>query len=96
MDYNDKFLDDKIGSIDFETYGLDGNGLGSLDVYAGGFAMSSGDENYYYLDSNNENSNDLIIKMFNDIFNIIKNDVIKYNGYKFYCHNLGRFDSITM
>ena len=48
----------------------------------------------YNFDSNFENSNELILSMFNDIFDIIKKDVKKYNGYKFYCHNLGRFDSI--
>ena len=46
MDYNEKYVDLKIGTIDFETFGLEGNGLGSLHVYACGFAMSSGDDNF--------------------------------------------------
>lgn len=39
MANSDKSLDTKIGALDLETYGKDGNGYGEQSVYAGGIAQ---------------------------------------------------------
>lgn len=96
VNYTDKKYDHKIGTIDLETYASKENGLGDLEVYAAGCAMSDGYKEFYYIDKNQElNSGyDLIYKMVNDIFDHINGDIKVRNNYTFYAHNLGRFDSV--
>ena len=78
----------KIGSIDFETFGCKDNGLGTQEVYAGGWAFKDYYKAYYL--GNNENSNNLVFRLFEDLFS---QDT---DGYTFYIHNLGRFDSVFL
>jgi hypothetical protein len=82
----DTNLNEKIGTIDFETYGLN-LGLGYHQVYAGGWAIKTRTKLFYK--GSRESSEQLVSKIFLDIF--LDNTL---NGYTFYVHNLGRFDSI--
>jgi hypothetical protein len=79
-------LDNKIGTLDFETYGSN-FGTGYHQVYAGGWAVK-GLTNLFYVE-NNETSENLVNRIFLSIFQNKNLD-----GYTFYAHNLGRFDSI--
>ena len=85
----DTKLNDKIGTIDFETFGsnLSKGGMGYQQVYAGGWAVEGETKLFYKLAK--ENSEQFINRIFLSIF-------MNYslNGYTFYAHNLGRFDSI--
>ena len=76
----------RIGSIDLETYGSS-FGLGYHQVYAGGWSTKNNNR-YFYLNKN-ETSEQLVNRLFSSIFT--HNDL---NGYTFYVHNLGRFDSV--
>nr|QWO71469.1 DNA polymerase [Termitomyces titanicus] len=98
MPTSDKKRDTKIGSIDLETYGKDGNGFGEHSVYAGGIALNDGYKQLYYLDNEwGINSGaDLIQQMFIELFDYIAEKKKERNGYKLYAHNLGRFDSIFL
>jgi len=78
--------DSRIGTIDFETYG-DNLGLGYHNVYAGGFAIK--DHTQFFYKTSRETSEQLINRIFKSIF---MNKAL--NGYTFYAHNLGRFDSV--
>ena len=78
--------DFKIGSIDFETFGSN-QGLGSHQVYAGGWSIKNKTEMYYI--EKGEPSENLVNRLFLDILNDKS-----LNNYTFYVHNLGRFDSI--
>jgi hypothetical protein len=83
-------LNDKIGVIDLETYGSDYNGLGDHSVLAGGWMVNNTKSSYkelFYIEQN-ENESDLLIKLFESIFN--KN----LHKYTFYIHNMSRFDSV--
>jgi hypothetical protein len=72
-----------IGSLDLEAFtDLDGY----AKIYAIGFAILNGDIKTFYLQKD-QNSNDLLL----DCFNLLLN---KYNGYIFYIHNFGKYDSI--
>ena len=73
MSYNDKAIDTKIGAVDLETYSSDENGIGNLEVYAGGIALNGGYKQIYYLDSQKGliSGNDLIQKMFKELFDYI-------------------------
>lgn len=79
-------LNDKIGTLDFETYG-NNLGKGFHQVYAGGWAIK-GHTKLFYI-QRNETSEQFINKLFLSIF---MNRML--NGYTFYVHNLGRFDSV--
>ena len=79
-------FDNKIGTLDFETYGSD-FGLGYHQVYAGGWAIE-GETKLFYKQAN-ESSEQLVNRLFLSIFTDRK-----FNGYTFYAHNLGRFDSL--
>jgi len=79
-------LDLKIGTLDFETYGSD-LGMGYQQVYAGGWAIKNKSNLFY------KNKKESDVEFINKVFlNILMNP--KLNGYTFYAHNLGRFDSI--
>jgi hypothetical protein len=82
----DTNLNKKIGTIDFETYG-ENVGFGYHQVYAAGFSIPD-KTSLYYIESG-ETSESLVERFFTDI---LSNN--KLNGYTFYIHNLGRFDSI--
>jgi hypothetical protein len=79
-------FNDKIGTIDLETYGSN-SGLGLHQVYAGGWAIKD-NTNLFYIKTN-ETSEVFISRIF---FNILMSK--KLDGYTFYVHNLGRFDSV--
>lgn len=79
-------LDNKIGTIDFETFG-ENSGLGHHQVYAGGWAIKDQTEVFYK--TVRESSDQVVIRIFKSIF--INSNL---NGYTFYAHILGRFDSI--
>nr|QWO71460.1 DNA polymerase [Termitomyces sp. T132]QWO71465.1 DNA polymerase [Termitomyces sp. T8] len=100
MPSSDKKRDTKIGSLDLETYGKDGNGFGEHSVYAGGIALNDGYKQLYYLDLDNEwgikSGAGLIQQMFIELFDYIAEKKKERNGYKLYAHNLGRFDSIFL
>jgi DNA polymerase type B, organellar and viral len=72
-----------IGSLDLEAF-IDLDGYAK--IYAIGFAVLNGDIKTFYLQKD-QNSNDLLL----DCFNLLLN---KYNGYIFYIHNFGKYDSI--
>lgn len=78
---------DKVGTIDLETYG-NNLGTGYHEVYAAGFSIKNKTELFYI--GENETSDDFIFKFFSSLFQIKKN----LDGYVFYVHNLGRFDSV--
>ena len=82
----DTNLNDKIGTIDFETFG-DNLGFGSHRVYAGGWSIKNYTKLFYI--NPRQTSEQFVQKIFKSIF---MNDIL--NGYTFYIHNLGRFDSI--
>ena len=79
-------FDPKIGTIDFETYGSN-LGLGYHKVYAGGWATK--DQTQLFYKTSRESSDHLVNRIFKSIFMNPSLD-----GYTFYAHNLGRFDSI--
>lgn len=66
--------------------------------------MQHGPKGFYYLDEKAliegteetrlKASDDIILKIIDDIFNEIAKKPRKYNGYTLYAHNLGRFDSV--
>src|SRR5258706_766872 len=82
----DLTLDKKIGTIDFETFGSN-FGLGYHQVYAGGWAVNNIKQLFFL--KYNESSEQLVNRL---ILSILMNP--KFDGYTFYAHNLGRFDSI--
>ena len=80
----------KFGAIDFETFGNEG--IGIQNVYAAGWAINDNSKTnkFYYI---NKDANSLeIVK--NLIFDLANN--LEFNGYTFYAHNLGRFDSVFL
>jgi len=83
-------LDEKIGSIDFETFGEEG--IGIQNVYAAGWAINDFNKikKFYYIDKDC-NSLDVVKNLISDLAN---NKEI--NGFTFYAHNLGRFDSVFL
>lgn len=83
-------FNDKIGAIDFETFGSRTDGLGLHNVYAAGWATNNM-SNFYYLNLN-ESSDNLVYRLFEDIFSKGNN----VDDYTFYIHNLGRFDSVFL
>jgi len=84
LEYN---YNNKIGTLDFETYGE--NGIGNQEVYAGGFATKNKTHLFYInKDENNEN---VVKRIIDCIF-----EYEELNGYTFYAHNLGRFDSVFL
>jgi len=82
----DSNLNNKIGTLDLETYGTN-SGLGFHEVYAAGFAIKDKTELYYI--ERGETSGQFINRFF---YNILMNNDL--NGYTLYAHNLGRFDSV--
>jgi hypothetical protein len=96
----DNKYNDKIGTLDLETFSIDNNrdesnlegkNLGVQEVYAGGWALNNIGSKTFIIDNINiHNGNDIIKVMFEELFlNNIK-------GYTLYAHNLGRFDSIFL
>ena len=81
-----KILNTKIGTIDLETFGSN-SGLGYHQVYAGGWAIKNKTQLFYLKPK--ETGEQLINRIFLDILT-----QKELNGYTFYVHNLGRFDSI--
>jgi len=83
---------DKIGSLDFETY-LDENN--KFIVFAGGISYKFKDEIKYfdlYGDTNNNLIGDnLVMALIDRLF-----EEHKINGYTFYSHNLSRFDGLFL
>lgn len=79
------YPDFKIGTIDLETYN---EGENYSKVYAIGYHVE-GDTQIIYIDED-LNSDSIIIKC----FDMLLKD--KYNGFTFYIHNFGRFDSIFL
>jgi hypothetical protein len=79
-------LDLKVGTIDFETYGSN-IGKGYHQVYAGGWSTKNYTQLFYK--TARESSDQFVNRIFKSIF-MDKS----LNGYTFYAHNLGRFDSI--
>lgn len=78
-----------IGVFYLETYVYKDDG--SQKVYCSGFATNDNLNTYYLGDKGCITSNDLIIKMFEDMFDIIINKNLK--KYTFYAHNLSSFDA---
>lgn len=78
--------EDKIGTIDLETYG-ENSGLGFHKVFAGGWCVK-GKTNLFYINPN-ETSEQFVNRLFKSI---IYNKNL--DGYTFYVHNLGRFDAV--
>ncbi len=76
----------KIGTIDLETYGSD-SGKGYHQVFAGGWAIKNRTSLFYI--NPNETSEQFINRLF---LSILLDESL--NGYTFYLHNLGRFDSV--
>lgn len=87
MKYVSKSLKDEanpfIGSWDVEAF-TDKDGYAK--VYALGFAVLGEKSNTYYLD-NGLTSEQLVLNCLNDML------TNKYNGFTFYTHNFGRYDS---
>ena len=83
----DSKLNDKIGTLDFETYGAN-LGTGLHQVYAAGFSIKGNTELSYI--ELGETSYSFVYNFFWRLFMYPKN----LDGYTFYVHNLGRFDSI--
>jgi len=94
----DKNLNNKIGAIDLETYGTDveSGGLGIHNVYAAGIALQTGYYKDYFIDPNTalNNGDDILNKLFLELFDYININKKERNGFTLYAHNLGRFDSI--
>ena len=82
----DNNLNTKIGTIDFETYG-DNLGTGYHNVFAGGWAIKD-NINLFYIKKSESGE-----QFINRVFSTILMDK-SFNGYTFYAHNLGRFDSV--
>ena len=82
----DTKLDDRVGTLDFETYGTN-LGMGHHLVYAAGFSVKDKTELFYIEPL--ESSEQFINRFF---YNIFMRDNL--DGYTFYVHNLGRFDSV--
>jgi len=82
MEYNDK-----IGWLDFETYGE--NGLGNKSVYAGGWTVNNLMQMFYIKPE--ESSENLVQRLIDSIFIHPELD-----NYTFFAHNLGRFDSLFL
>lgn len=81
--------DDKIGVIDFETFGSKLNGFGDHNAYAGGWCRKDRVEMMYI--NKNEDSDSLVVRVIASIFDDEQN-----KNATFYCHNLGRFDSLLL
>jgi DNA polymerase type B, organellar and viral len=82
--------DTKIGTLDFETYGnKEKNSFGVQTVYAGGWAVNNLTKCFYI--NSNESSEELVNRIIESIFNHPE-----LNGYTFFAHNLGRFDSLFL
>lgn len=81
--------DDKLGVIDFETFGSKDNGIGHHFAYAGGWGNELQFKLFYIKE--NEKSEDFILRVIENIFEYKEN-----NKRTFYAHNLGRFDSILL
>lgn len=79
-------LNNKIGTIDFETFGSN-LGMAHHKVYAGGWAVVGNTKLFYK--NKTETSEELVNRVF---LNLFLDDKLK--GYTIYAHNLGRFDSI--
>jgi len=79
-------LDLNFGAIDLETYGSN-FGIGHHQVYAGGWVVKNNSQSFYI--KPNETSEQLVNRLF---LSILMNP--NFNGYTFYVHNLGRFDSV--
>ena len=96
--YTDKNYNNKIGAIDFKTYGnhLVSGGLGKLSVFSRDVALNTGYYEDYIIDLSKGLNNDdnIIIKLFQDLFNYISEDKKSRNRYTLYTHNLGGFNSI--
>ena len=74
----------KIGVIDLETYNHTVNGYSM--VYAAGLYFNGLDKPFIlYINKNTLDSNLLIFNLINEMF--------KYKGILWYCHNFGHFDS---
>ena len=82
----DSTLNEKIATIDFETYGTN-LGLGHHQVYAAGFSIKGHTELFYIEPL--ENNEQFVNRFFHNI--IMNHDL---NDYTIYIHNLGRFDSL--
>lgn len=80
-------LNNKVGTIDLETYGSN-LGLGYHQTYAAGFSIKDKTQLFYI--EQGETSNEFVHSFFCSIFTYSEN----LNNYVFYVHNLGRFDSI--
>lgn len=81
------FIENKnIGVIDTETYVAKDN---ISKIYALGFKTNL-DKNSvtYYINDNNLNSNELVLRMINELIRP------KYNNITFYCHNMSGYDII--
>lgn len=87
----DFLYDDKIGTIDFETFGKEG--VGNQEVYAGGWATAEYTKLFYIKGEDGvlENSENVVKRTIESIF-----EYPELNGYTFYAHNLGRFDSVFL
>ena len=94
LDYPEDIIsndqDFKIGALDFETFGNEG--IGIQNVYAAGWAINDTfkTKKFYYIQKD-ANSLDLVKNMIYDLANNLEID-----GYTFYAHNLGRFDSVFL
>lgn len=74
-----------IGSLDLETYkDLDD----TVKIYALGFIVLGESPKTFFLGKNND-SDELLLKCFDTILTDSK-----YNGYTFYTHNFGKYDSV--
>lgn len=78
-----------IGVFDLETYVYKDDG--SQKVYSSGFATNDIIKKYYLGDKGCLTSSELIIKMFEDMFDILINKNLK--KYTYYAHNLSSFDA---
>lgn len=81
--------DDRIGAIDFETFGSKLNGFGDHNAYAGGWCRKDREEVMYI--NENEESEEFVERVIASIFEDKEN-----SNRTFYCHNFGRFDSLLM
>lgn len=82
-DLVDLSYDDKIGVLDFETFGNKEDGLGHHNPYAGGWATLNHIEKLYI--EENESSEEFVLRFIKSILNDKNN-----HNRVFYCHNLGR------
>ena len=77
--------DSNIGVIDLETFKDTDD---KVKVYAVGFKTNLAKKPVMYYLENGLTSEDLIIKLVNELFRSV------YNETTFYCHNFGRYDSV--